>query len=169
MHRYALLRTSYGLVGVTASEWGVTELYLPEPREDAVLERIQADRPDARPGASRTLDRASEQILAYFQGRPVEFTVPLDLKHLAGFRARVYEAAMRIPWGKTASYAEIAREAGSPRGARAVGGALGANPIPLIIPCHRVIASGGKLGGFSAPGGDALKAAMLRLEGIVLV
>ena len=104
------------------------------------------------------LKRAALQLNEYFNGKRRSFDLPLDLR-LKGFTRRVLEEVSRIPYGETATYGEVARRVGSPRAARAVGGAVGANPIPIIIPCHRVIAAGGKLGGFG--GGVALKKKLL--------
>ena len=109
------------------------------------------------------LKRAALQLNEYFKGRRHSFNLPLDLR-LEGFTRRVLEEVARIPYGKTATYGEVARRVGSPRSARAVGGAVGANPIPIIIPCHRVVAAGGKLGGFGC--GIALKKKLFDLEKI---
>ena len=94
------------------------------------------------------------------------FTVPLDLTGLTPFRRRVLVALRRVPRGRTITYGELARRAGCPGGARAVGGAVGANPLPVIIPCHRVIAAGGRPGGFGL--GLPLKRRLLALEGVRL-
>ena len=109
----------------------------------------------------------SKDIVAYFEGKRVSFRYPLRLIEVSGFEQAVLEEVKRIPYGAAASYGEIARRVGKPGGARAVGRVMGKNPIPLIIPCHRVVASGGKIGGFSAPGGIKLKKKMLMLEGVV--
>jgi methylated-DNA-[protein]-cysteine S-methyltransferase len=91
--------------------------------------------------------------------------IRVDLGPIGGFQRRVLEQCRRIPYGKTMSYAELAAKAGSPRAARAVGNCMAANPIPLIIPCHRVVRSDGRLGSYSAPGGVAMKRRILALEG----
>ena len=90
--------------------------------------------------------------------------VPLDLNHFTPFRRRVYEACRRIPYGRTMTYAELAKKAGSPRAFRAVGSTMACNRLPLIVPCHRVVASGGKIGGFSAPDGISMKERLLLKE-----
>jgi len=110
----------------------------------------------------------SKDIIAYFKGKQVLFRYPLKLVNVSDFERAVLEEVKKIPYGATASYGEIARRVGRPGGARAVGRVMGKNPIPLIIPCHRVVASGGKTGGFSAPGGIKLKRKMLMLEGVVV-
>lgn len=107
-------------------------------------------------------------VRRYFVGEAVDFTaVPIDLGEQPPFFASVYDAVRAIGWGKSTTYGEVAKGLGaSPEFARDVGRAMAANPVPLIVPCHRVLAAGGKVGGFSAPGGSAAKARMLALEGI---
>jgi methylated-DNA-[protein]-cysteine S-methyltransferase len=107
-------------------------------------------------------------VQRYMRGEPVDFTgTEVALDHLPEFQRRVYAACQAIPWGEIVSYGELAERVGADKGAaRAVGQAMGANPIPLIVPCHRVLASGRRIGGFSAPGGAATKERMLALEGV---
>lgn len=105
--------------------------------------------------------RAVAQILEYLEGKRRRFDLALDLR-ATPFQRAVYEALLAIPYGETRTYAEIARAVGRPRAVRAVGAANGANPLPLVVPCHRVVASGGKLGGFG--GGLALKRRLLAME-----
>jgi methylated-DNA-[protein]-cysteine S-methyltransferase len=114
---------------------------------------------------------AGEAIAAvqrYFEGNETDFAqIELDLDGQDEFFRRVYAAARRIKWGQTTTYGTLAGElGGGPETARDVGQAMARNPIPLIIPCHRVLAAGGKIGGFSAPGGAAAKMRMLGLEGV---
>jgi methylated-DNA-[protein]-cysteine S-methyltransferase len=104
-------------------------------------------------------------ICSYFKGKNVRLNLLVDMKTMTEFEKKVYKQAMKIPFGKVKSYKWIAEKAGVPNGARAVGNALSKNPVPLIIPCHRVIKSDGKLGGFSAPGGILIKRKMLSIEG----
>lgn len=112
---------------------------------------------------AQTLRDALER---FFSGRPETFAdIPLDLEGATPFRRTVWEAARRVPWGDTRSYGELARLAGNPRAARAVGQALGANPIPILIPCHRFIAADGGLGGFGA--GLDWKRELLQTEGVI--
>ena len=101
----------------------------------------------ALPAEARVL---RDQLAAYFQGRRKSFSLPLDLSAGTQFQRKVWRALQRIPYGKTKSYGEIAREIGSPQAARAVGMACGRNALPIIVPCHRVVAHGNKLGGFSS-------------------
>ena len=108
-------------------------------------------------------------IRRYLAGEPVDFsTVPVDLSSLDDFRRKLYEAMRALAWGKTTTYGALARDVGLEgwEGARDVGEAMGRNPVPIVIPCHRVLAAGGKLGGFSAPGGAKTKAKLLALEGV---
>jgi O-6-methylguanine DNA methyltransferase len=105
-----------------------------------------------------------EQLARYFSGVKLNFNVPLDLSRSTPFQEDVWRAARRIPYGKTVSYGSLAARIGHPRAARAVGSALGANPVPILVPCHRVLARGGGLGGFSR--GLEIKKRLLRIEGI---
>jgi len=102
------------------------------------------------------------QLKAYASGQPVRFTVPLDLRAGTAFQQAVWRTLRKIPRGETRSYAWVARKIGKPKAARAVGAACGANPVPIIVPCHRVVASDGSLGGFG--GGLPLKRRLLALE-----
>jgi methylated-DNA-[protein]-cysteine S-methyltransferase len=104
------------------------------------------------------------QLVAYFSGSLREFTIPVDLSQTSDFTRRVLEATASMPYGETVSYGEIARMIGMPGATQAVGNALGANPVPIVIPCHRVIRSDGSMGWFT--GGPHIKRALLRLEGI---
>lgn len=108
-------------------------------------------------------------VQKYFSGEWSDFSdVPIDLHSLSTFQKRIYAVTRTIPFGQVKTYREIAKEIGSPFSARAVGGALGRNPIALIIPCHRVIASNGSIGGFSASGGKKTKLKLLSIEGVKL-
>jgi methylated-DNA-[protein]-cysteine S-methyltransferase len=105
-----------------------------------------------------------EELRAYFAGELQQFTVPVDLAGVSEFTRKVLEATATIPYGETVSYGEIARMIGMPGATQAVGNALGANPVPIVIPCHRVVRSDGSMGWFT--GGPRIKRALLRLEGI---
>jgi methylated-DNA-[protein]-cysteine S-methyltransferase len=106
-----------------------------------------------------------DKLRRYAEGEPVEFSsVPLALDHLTSFAKHVLGATRRIPWGQTRSYGELAAECGSPGAARAVGSVMAKNRYPLIVPCHRVLAAGGELGGYSAPDGLKMKERLLAME-----
>ncbi len=118
--------------------------------------------------APARLDEPRRELDEFFAGRRQEFEVALDWRLISGpFSRRVLKATSRIPFGAVSTYKEVAAEAGSPRGFRAAGNALGANPIPIIVPCHRVLHSGGGLGGYT--GGLDKKRVLLSLEGVPLV
>ncbi len=164
MLRCICFQTAWGTFGLAATDDGVCGSILPV-RSVRQAERLARRRwPHAEPTADLHRE-LQDRIAAYFEGQRVRFTAPLDLTALTAFRRTVLRACARIPHGTTRTYGQLAAEVGSPHAARAVGGAMAHNLIPLIIPCHRVLAADGQLGGFSAEGGPALKARMLRLEG----
>ena len=158
--------TPLGKVGVAWGSAGLTALRLPArtPRE---TERSLAQ----AAGTSRAtppdwVDPVLEAIAYHLGGDVQDFTeVRLDVSGEPAFHRRVYEELRLVPAGRTVTYAELARRAGAPDAARAVGQAMKTNPLPLLIPCHRVLAAGGRSGGFSAPGGVATKERLLGLEG----
>jgi methylated-DNA-[protein]-cysteine S-methyltransferase len=129
--------------------------------------------PEAAPGkatAPTFVRNAVGLVTDYFDGADVDLSVvPLDLGDLTPFRARVYQALRRVARGRVVDYGELASAAGSPWAARAVGQAMAHNPTPLFVPCHRVVAASGRLGGFSAPGGHGTKRRLLELEATPLV
>jgi len=110
------------------------------------------------------LPRFQNQLRDYFSGQPVRFDVDIDLHDVTDFQRRVLEACATIDYGSTLTYRQLAELVGRPRAARAVGNAMARNPLPLVIPCHRVVAGNGKLGGFSAEQGVALKERLLAME-----
>jgi len=162
--------TPLGTCALAWSERGVVGVQLPEGGEAATRARLRRRFPEAREAQpSPAVRRAIEGIGALLRGEPSELErVALDLEGLAPFQRRVYEAARAIPPGQTQSYGEVARRLGDAGLARAVGQALGRNPLAILIPCHRVLAADGRLGGFSANGGVATKQRMLALESAVL-
>jgi methylated-DNA-[protein]-cysteine S-methyltransferase len=159
--------TAIGWCGVAWSERGICRARLPEPSAEETRERLKRRVPEAEeidPPAD--IRDVIEKIRALLAGEPVDLSaVALDLEGVAPFNLRVYEIAKAIPAGSTMTYGEIAERLGERNAARAVGQALGENPIPIIIPCHRVLGAGGKFGGFSAPGGLKTKARLLTIEG----
>jgi methylated-DNA-[protein]-cysteine S-methyltransferase len=168
--QHCLFDTGIGPCGVAWSGRGLTRVQLPEADRSATLRRLR--RGSAQPvmgGPPPGLEQAISRLKSYLAGEKVDFVgVALDLTGINAFNRKVYDAARRIGWGQTATYGELARQAGSPGAARAVGQALGRNPLPIIIPCHRILAAGGKVGGFSAFGGPSTKERLLALEGIHL-
>jgi methylated-DNA-[protein]-cysteine S-methyltransferase len=164
---FALFETAIGHCGIVWSERGVVGVQLPERNEDATRHRVLRRFPAAR-GAVPPADiqRAIDDIVALLGGEPRDLThVAIDTDGVADFNRRVYAIARTIPPGATLSYGEIAERLGDRNLARDVGQALGQNPIPVIVPCHRVLAAGGKVGGFSAPGGVVTKLRLLTIEG----
>lgn len=130
------------------------------------IDRGKSARVRGEAQAERHIDRASRELGEYFAGKRRTFTVPLDLSGTP-FQLQVWRVLRRIPFGKAVSYGEEARMLGMPKAARAVGSANGRNPIPIIVPCHRVVAGDGTLGGYSA--GLAMKRKLLALEGVSVV
>ncbi len=168
--RYSLFDTALGAVGVAWSERGLTRLQLPESSRSATDCRVRGRFPDTSRGEPPPqIKRAITATQKYLAGERTDFTpLALDLAGVSDFHRAIYDAARRVGWGETVTYGELAERVGSPGAARAVGQAMGRNPIPLIIPCHRVLASGRKIGGFSAPGGAVTKTRLLALEGVHL-
>jgi methylated-DNA-[protein]-cysteine S-methyltransferase len=149
------------ILGATAQ--GLVRLGLPAEDEDTVLEELARRISPRVVGAPRdTLTRAHRQLEEYFEGRRRGFDVPLDWSLTGGFRREVLRATVRIPYGRTASYRDVARAAGSPAAVRSAGTALATNPLPILVPCHRVVRSGGGLGAYR--GGAEAKARLLELE-----
>jgi methylated-DNA-[protein]-cysteine S-methyltransferase len=147
-------------MAVAATSRGLARVLLPNEAA-ALRESVSSPHPDA--AAEALAARAEREILQYLAGRSVgEFTVPVDLSAAPAFHAKVLRALARVPYGRTVTYGELAARVGRPHGARAVGQAMARNPVPLVIPCHRVVACGGGLGGYG--GGLDLKRRLLDLE-----
>lgn len=163
---FCLFETAIGPCGIAWGERGVVLVQLPEPTADATRARVLRRRPGAREAEPPAgVARAIADIVALLQGQATDLTrVELDMSGLPDFNRRLYEAARAIPPGFTRTYGELAAELGDPRAAREVGEAMGRNPFAIIVPCHRVVAAGGKLGGFSAGGGASTKRRMLTIE-----
>jgi len=167
MTRYhSCFQTEQGWGGVVASERGLVEVLLPfgclsrDEREFGMRERCTGSS-----GESALSSRAAALLGRYFRGEPVSFDLPLDIPHGSAFRESVYRFVAAIPWGMVKTYAEVAAATGSLRAFRAVGGAMARNPVPVIIPCHRVVGASGAMTGYSAPGGIVSKEWLLSLEG----
>ena len=160
--------TALGEFGIGWTDAGVARLQL--PGMDSADLRMHINRNGAVPGEPpRAIEAVINRIEDYAEGDVVEFRgVPLDLEGVPEFHRRAYALLIEYGWGQTTTYGALARALGDITLSRAVGQAMGANPIPLIIPCHRVLTSDGKAGGFSAPGGAGSKLRMLALEGVAV-
>ena len=167
---YVLFDTAMGMCGVAWSRKGLTRLQLPERDTRSTRARLRAGAAVPCMGpAPPSVTRAIAALQRYFAGGVIDLrAVDLDLDRVSPFYRRVYDAARSIGWGQTTSYGMLAQQVGSPGAARAVGQAMARNPVPVIIPCHRVIASERKVGGFSAFGGTVTKERLLALEGVKL-
>ncbi len=159
----SVLETSLGSIGVAFNDRGIVSLQLPRPTNAHAWRDLQAAFPD---GVRRNdvPEAISRELRDYSVGRCKEFDVPVDLSAMRPFQRTVLTAIAKIPYGQTRSYGWVARAIGKPGASRAVGQALHTNPIPIIIPCHRVVASDGSLGGYG--GGLPMKKKLLRLEGV---
>ena len=163
---FALFDAAIGRCGIAWGERGVAGIQLPEAGEEETRVRMLHRFPAAGEATPPPeVQDAIEDIVALLRGEASDLsTVALDMDGVPEFHRRVYDAARTIPPGETLSYGDIARRVGAPGAARAVGQALGRNPFPIVVPCHRVLAAGGKIGGFSAQGGVATKRRMLAIE-----
>jgi methylated-DNA-[protein]-cysteine S-methyltransferase len=167
MTQYTLFETAIGWAGVAWGDKGLVGVHLPEREPDTARRSFLRRFPDAVEAApTADVQSAVDAIARLMRGERVDLAaVPLALARVPEFNARVYEIARAIPPGETLTYGEIATKLGDRLLARDVGAALGANPWPIVVPCHRVTAAGGKLGGFSARGGRSTKLKLLAIEG----
>ena len=166
--QFALFETAIGHCAMVWSERGIAGVQLPARNESATRDQVLRRFPGAIESskAPTRVQRAIDDITALLGGEPRDLAdVILDQAGIADFNRRVYEIARGIPPGSTLSYGEIAERLGDKNLAREVAQALSENPTPIIVPCHRVLAAGGKMGGFSAPGGVRTKLRMLTIEG----
>lgn len=170
MPHFCLIETTFGPVGLAWSGRGLVRLQLPDADEAGTrghltrgLDGAEADPPD-------WLKPVIARLQQYFAGEKVDLSgAPLDLDGKPEFMRRLYQEMLKLEWGETVTYGGLAERVGMPPGAaQSVGQAMGKNPVPIIIPCHRVLASGNMMGGFSAPGGTQTKLRLLELEGIRL-
>lgn len=142
---------------------GLAVLHYTHGDTDATLETIARRLSPRMVSSPKSLQQVARQLDEFFEGRRKDFDLQLDWSLLRGFTRKVLQVTSRIPYGKTLTYSEVAAKAGSPRGMRAAGNALGANPIPIIVPCHRVLRNDGTVGGYT--GGPEKKIHLLHLEG----
>jgi methylated-DNA-[protein]-cysteine S-methyltransferase len=166
---YHLFDTKLGVAGIAWSEDGITRFRLPDPDRAAAERDLKPKGAAAEPPPP--IAAIVDEAKRYFAGERIDFSaIKLDLKNVEPFRRTIYDALRKVGFGETVTYGELAKRAGAnePQAAQDVGVAMARNPVPLIIPCHRVLAAGGKLGGFSAPGRTEAKQRMLALEGVYI-
>ena len=167
MLEFCLIASAFGPVGLAWSGKGLVRLQLPYADAAATTERLlrglvadEAHPPD-------WLGETVVRLQRYFAGTPTDLSkAPLDLDGVPDFHLRLYTEMLGLGWGQTVTYGELAERVGAPGAAQSVGQAMGRNPIPVVIPCHRVLASGNRIGGFSAPGGASTKLRLLAMEGV---
>jgi methylated-DNA-[protein]-cysteine S-methyltransferase len=162
---YTAADSPFGTLLLAGTPRGLVRVGLPNQDADALLEDLARRVSPRVLEAPARLDQARRELDLYFEGRLTEFDLPLDWRLSKDFRRRVLRAIGRIPYGQTRTYTQMATSAGNERAVRAAGTACGTNPIPLVVPCHRVLRSGGGLGGYG--GGVEMKEALLRLEGVL--
>jgi methylated-DNA-[protein]-cysteine S-methyltransferase len=163
---YATLDSPAGTLLLATTPRGLVRVaYLDAAGEDEVVEQLASRVSPRVLRAPAKLDEPRRELEQYFAGRRKQFELPIDWELTRGFGRRVLQATARIPYGSTSSYGRVAGEAGSPRAYRAAGNALGANPMPIVVPCHRVLHSGGGLGGYT--GGVERKRLLLSVEGVL--
>jgi O-6-methylguanine DNA methyltransferase len=167
---FHLFETAIGTCAIAWGDKGIVGLQLPEATEKAARTRLRARFPSlAEAAPTRDVRYAARRIRNLLEGEPEDLSdLVLDMEAVPPFHRLVYEEARKLPPGRTCSYGEIAFAAGSPKSARAVGQAMRRNPFPIVVPCHRVLAAGGRVGGFTAEGGIVTKQRMLEIEGAAL-
>ena len=163
--KYVIFKTKWGYFGLAGTESALCRTQLPGPEPEKIESCLLKNLPDAQFDGTyfKTLQK---HITAYFEGSCVNFSpdIPIILDEPGVFSCKVLKTCRKIKFGQRITYAGLAKKAGRPDASRAVGNIMANNPLPLIIPCHRVIRTDGKMGGFSAPGGISLKKRMLTLE-----
>ena len=159
---YATVDSPLGPLVIASTPRGLVRVAYTE--HEQVLEDMAARLSPRMLEAPGRLDAERRELAEYFEGRRTEFGLPIDWSLTRGFTTKVLQATARVGFGHTTSYASVAAEAGSPRAVRAAGNSLGSNPMPIVVPCHRVLRTGGALGGYT--GGTEKKEFLLRLEGV---
>ncbi len=162
---YATTDSPFGKLLLARTPRGLVRVSLPAYDPGETLEELAARISPRVLEAPAGLDEARRQLDLYFEAKLTEFDLPLDWRLTQGFRGKVQRQIARIPYGQTRSYMQLAASAGNERAVRAAGTACGSNPIPIVVPCHRVLRSGGGLGGYG--GGLPMKRALLELEGVL--
>ena len=171
-HSHHLFETPLGWMGLAWSDQGLTRVLTPQ-RDRQDCERRLRRFADGETKAVETVGlppfvaKAVDLLKRYAGGETIDFSpVKIDLEGIEPFRLDIYDAARKLKFGETVTYGQLAAAAGHPGEARDTGQALGSNPVPIVVPCHRILAAGGKIGGFSAPGGSRTKEKLLALEGV---
>lgn len=162
---YTSVDSPFGPLLLAQTKRGLVRVGLPNQDSEVLLADLSERVSPRVLEAPAELDEVRRELDLYFEGKLDRFDLPLDWRLSGGFRQRVLRAINRIPYGQTRSYTEMARKAGNERAVRAAGTACGSNPIPLVVPCHRVLRTGGALGGYG--GGLPMKQALLELEGVL--
>ena len=167
MRRAIIFKSPWGWMGISESAKGIRSIVLPKRSKRAVESDLSAEFSESvQQGESASLEAARRQLLDYLTGKRNSFDMPIDLTGGTSFQRKVWRTLQRVPYGKLRSYQWIAARVGGPQYARAVGNAVGANPLPIVIPCHRIVAHDASLGGFS--GGLSMKRKLLCLEGTLI-
>lgn len=163
---FAIFDTALGHCGLVWTSRGIAGVNLPEGSEEKTRARVKRRFPEAEEAAaSPEIQKIIDEVIALIAGEKIDFShVTLDHEPLPEFSNRVYEIVRTIPIGHTLTYGDIAKRLGDVSLSREVGRAMGKNPTPIIMPCHRVVAASGKTGGFSAPGGVDTKMTLLSIE-----
>ena len=164
-HSVIIFRSKIGWFGAVVNEQGVSRLHFGHKTKRDVQAKLSSEEVQSSQAPPDWWKNAQKLLVAYANGERVDLsTIPLSLGEMTPFQQRVVQSLLKVGYGQTVTYTELANRAGSPRAARAVGNKMAKNLLPLLIPCHRVIASGGKLGGFSAPQGITMKQRLLDME-----
>jgi methylated-DNA-[protein]-cysteine S-methyltransferase len=160
---YGFAESPFGRLLVAVTPRGVVRISYPEHDPDAELDELAGTVSPRILRSGPATEEVRRELDEYFDGRRTRFEVGVDMAGIEGFRRRILRATARIPYGSVRTYRDMAERAGSPRAVRAAGNALGSNPIPIVVPCHRVVRTGGGMGGYT--GGVERKEVLLRLEG----
>lgn len=162
-HQFRIIRTRDGYVGMVGSQRGLCRVYLPDETRWGMKAIVRSEFPDASESAN-ILNGLADGLKRFFKGEQVDFDIRLDWSGWNSFEIDVWRACREIPYGETGSYKSLAERLGRPGAARAVGTAMGRNPFPIVVPCHRVVKSDGSLGGYSGRGGVSFKRRLLDME-----
>ncbi|MBI5361450.1 MAG: methylated-DNA--[protein]-cysteine S-methyltransferase [Planctomycetes bacterium] len=162
--KYIIFQTPFGVAAAVISPKGLRRVFIGCNSPEALRKRIAIQFPRATPGVGRALVKIAFALNSYFKGQGLKAVFAMDLRWATSFQKKTYYILRKTKPGMVICYSELARRAGRPGAARAIGTAMSKNQIPIFIPCHRVIKQNGQIGGFSAPGGANLKKKLLRLE-----